>query len=102
MLKPPKPLSELKIPQPADVTLNNLSFSYGGVTVFSGLSLTAHIGDIIGVTGPVACVKSTFGRAFLCEAPYGGSIRFGKRELIRSVPEYRRLYEAQTGGRGTP
>ncbi len=24
MLKPPKPLSELKIPQPADVTLNNL------------------------------------------------------------------------------
>lgn len=24
-------------------TLNNLSFSYGGVTVFSGLSLTAHI-----------------------------------------------------------
>lgn len=81
MLKPPKPLSELKIPQPADVTLNNLSFSYGGVTVFSGLSLTAHIGDIIGVTGPVACGKSTFGRTFLCEAPYGGSVRFGKREL---------------------
>ena len=29
MLKPPKPLSEVKIPQHADVTLNNLSFSYG-------------------------------------------------------------------------
>ena len=43
MLKPPKPLSEVKIPQHVDVTLNNLSFSYGGVTVFSGLSLTAHI-----------------------------------------------------------
>ncbi len=81
LLKSPEPLAALSVPQPAPVTIENLSFAYGGVPVFSGLSLTAQPGDIIGVTGPVACGKSTFGRVFLCEAPYGGSVRFGGREL---------------------
>lgn len=77
----PAPLETLKIAPPADVTLSELSFAYGEAPIFSGLSLTAHPGDIIGVTGPVACGKSTFGRVFLCEAPYGGSVRFGDKEL---------------------
>ena len=81
LMKSPEPLAALSVPQPAPVTIENLSFAYGGVPVFSGLSLTAQPGDIIGVTGPVACGKSTFGRVFLCEAPYGGSVRFGGREL---------------------
>ena len=81
LMRAPEPLEPLKIPQPADVTLEALSFAYGAKPIFSGLSLTAHPGDIIGVTGPVACGKSTFGRVFLCEAPYGGSVRFGGREL---------------------
>lgn len=38
------------------------------------------------MTGPVACGKSAFGRVFLCEAPYGGSVRFGKRELSSFDP----------------
>ena len=86
LMKMPEPLEALEIPQPADVTLEGLSFTYGGEPVFSGISLTAHPGDIIGVTGPVACGKSTFGRVFLCEAPYGGSIRFGRKELSRLSP----------------
>ena len=86
LMKMPESLEALEIPQPADVTLEGLSFTYGGEPVFSGLSLTAHPGDIIGVTGPVACGKSTFGRVFLCEAPYGGSIRFGRKELSRLSP----------------
>ncbi len=49
--------------------------------LFSGLELTACRGQIIGVTGPVACGKSTLGKAFLCEQPYGGSIRLDGREL---------------------
>ena len=80
-LTSPAPLETLKIAPPADVTLSELSFAYGEAPIFSGLSLTAHPGDIIGVTGPVACGKSTFGRVFLCEAPYGGSVRFGDKEL---------------------
>ena len=51
-----------------------------------GLNLTAHPGDIIGITGPVACGKSTLGRVFLCEAPYAGSVRFGKTELSALTP----------------
>ena len=81
LMKSPEPLAALSVPQPAPVTIENLSFAYGGTPVFSGLSLTAQPGDIVGVTGPVACGKSTFGRVFLCEAPYGGSVRFGGREL---------------------
>ena len=68
------------------MTLENLSFSYGEKPVFAGLSLTAHPGEIIGVTGPVACGKSTFGRVFLCEAPYGGSARFGEKEFSALTP----------------
>ena len=41
---------------------------------------------IIGITGPVACGKSTLGRVFLCEAPYAGSVRFGKTELSALTP----------------
>ena len=74
------------------VTLENLSFSYGETPVFSGLSLTAQPGEIIGVTGPVACGKSTFGRVFLCEAPYGGSAKFGRTEFSALPP--RRLAAA--------
>ena len=40
----------------------------------------------IGVTGPVACGKSTLGRVFLCERPYGGSVRIGGRELSELSP----------------
>lgn len=86
LMRSPEPLEPLAVPEAADVTLENLSFSYGGAPIFSDLSLTAHPGDIIGVTGPVACGKSTFGRVFLCEAPYGGSARFGKRELSKHTP----------------
>ena len=86
LMKAPEPLDALEIPQAEDVTLENLSFTYGEEPVFAGLSLTAHPGDIIGVTGPVACGKSTFGRVFLCEAPYGGSARFGAKEFSALAP----------------
>lgn len=86
LMKSPEQLELLVVPKPADVTLDNLSFAYDDQQIFSGLSLTAHPGDIIGVTGPVACGKSTFGRTFLCESPYKGSIRFGKRELSDFTP----------------
>ena len=86
LMKQPEELDPLRIPEPADVTLENLSFAYGGEPVFTGLSLTARPGDIIGITGPVACGKSTLGRVFLCEAPYGGSARFGGTEFSALTP----------------
>ena len=86
LIKSPEALEPLAVPAPADVTLENLSFAYGDTPVFSGLTLTAHPGDIIGVTGPVACGKSTFGRVFLCEVPYGGSAKFGQKEFSALTP----------------
>ena len=86
LMKLPEELAPLAIPAPADVKLQDLSFAYGEEPIFSGLTLTAHPGDIIGVTGPVACGKSTLGRVFLCELPYGGSVQFGQREFATLTP----------------
>ena len=86
LMKTPEMLEPLTVPEPADVKLENLSFAYTEEPVFSGLTLTAHPGDMIGVTGLVACGKSTFGRVFLCEAPYGGSARFGEKEFSALTP----------------
>lgn len=86
LMKLPKELAPLAIPAPGDVKLQDLSFAYGEEPIFSGLTLTAHPGDIIGVTGPVACGKSTLGRVFLCEMPYGGSAQFGQREFAALTP----------------
>ena len=86
LMASPEMLELLAVPAAAGVEIENLSFAYGSEPVFSGLSLTVQPGDIIGVTGPVACGKSTLGRAFLCEAPYGGSVKFGGKELSALTP----------------
>ncbi len=86
LMTSPETLEPLTVPAAAGVEIENLSFAYGSEPVFSGLSLTVQPGDIIGVTGPVACGKSTLGQAFLCEAPYGGSVKFGGKELSALTP----------------
>ena len=86
LMTSPEVLEPLTVPAAAGVEIENLSFAYGSEPVFAGLCLTAQPGDIIGVTGPVACGKSTLGQAFLCEAPYGGSVKFGGKELSALTP----------------
>lgn len=82
LLQPPQTVPELPPAPPAELAVSGLSFAYpGGSELFSGVSFSAHPGQIIGITGPVACGKSSLGKVFLCETPYGGSIRFGGREL---------------------
>lgn len=71
----------------AALTATHAGFAYpGGSNIFTDLSLSAQPGQIIGVTGPVACGKSTLGRMLLCEYPYQGSLRFGDRELSSLRP----------------
>ena len=87
LMKTPEELAPLEIPSAQTLDVSQLSFGYeGDAPVFENLSFTAKPGDIIGVTGPVACGKSTLGRVFLCEQPYGGSICFGGRELSTLTP----------------
>lgn len=81
LMNMPEQLETLDIPKSEDVTISDLSFAYGDTPVFSGLNLTVRPGEIVGITGPVACGKSTLGRVFLCEAPYSGSVRFGSKEI---------------------
>lgn len=81
LMNMPEQLETLDIPKSENVTISDLSFAYGDTPVFSGLNLTVRPGEIVGITGPVACGKSTLGRVFLCEAPYSGSVRFGGKEI---------------------
>ena len=74
-------------PSAAALTATHAGFAYpGGSNIFADLSLSAQPGQIIGVTGPVACGKSTLGRMLLCEYSYQGSLKFGDRELSSLRP----------------
>ncbi len=87
LMKQPEALPALNIPAAGTLSIRELCFAYdGNAPIFEGLSLDAKPGDIIGVTGPVACGKSTLGKAFLCEHPYGGSIRLNGKELSEMPP----------------
>lgn len=98
------------VARPATLTMERVSFAYDATSARNGVSsagasatagsgtpsasgfalhdlnLTVRPGEIVGVTGKVASGKSTFGRLFLAERPYGGSIRFGGRD-IRNASE---------------
>lgn len=64
------------------VAADHLTFAYpGSDPIFRDISFTAKPGQIIGITGPVACGKSTLGKMFLCEYPYEGHLICGGREL---------------------
>ena len=76
--------------KPDTLEVRHLSFAYsGGRDIIHNLSFDAAPGQIIGITGPVACGKSTLGKTFLCEYPYFGDIRYGGKELSRMDPKKR-------------
>lgn len=65
-----KKLSEQNI-----VVVDNVSFHYeGNKNLFSNVSFSAKAGEIIGITGPVACGKTTLGKLFLGELAHEGII----------------------------
>lgn len=63
--------------------VTDLSFTYPNRNepVFENCSFVAHRGEIIGITGPVACGKSTLGWALQGLAPYQGKILIDGVEL---------------------
>jgi len=90
-----KPQKDEQEPGESEGTANrleveHLSLTYpDGKKVLNDISFTAEKGQMIGITGPVACGKSTLGRAFLCEYPYEGAIRMDGRELQKMKPDER-------------
>lgn len=65
------------------LTADNFSFRFTteDAYIWNQLSFTCKSGEFIGITGPVACGKSTFGKVILGELPYGGTIRLNSTEL---------------------
>ena len=62
--------------------VQHLNFSYpDGKKILKDVSFSAKKGQMVGITGPVACGKSTLGKAFLCEYPYEGKILLDGKEL---------------------
>ncbi len=73
---------EVKMQSSGVLEVSDVSFAYpGGEKIYENFNLLASPGQIIGVTGAVACGKSTLGKTFLCEYPYEGRIRFHGKEL---------------------
>ena len=70
------------VQEPGTLEVSHVSFAYpGGEKIYEDFNLSATPGQIIGVTGAVACGKSTLGKTFLCEYPYEGRICFHGKEL---------------------
>ena len=79
--------SEIRYRNVKQLQVRHLNFAYpDGKQILKDISFKAEKGQMIGITGPVACGKSTFGRVFLCEASYGGSARFGGKEFSALTP----------------
>lgn len=75
-----------RVKDKAELDVENLSFAYpGGSDIYRDVTFKAEPGQIIGVTGAVACGKSTLGKTFLCEYPYEGSIKVNGKEL-KDIP----------------
>ena len=72
---------------------DSISFAFPGQNeLFTDVCLTAYPGQIIGVTGPVACGKSTLGKVLAGEYPCEGSIRFGDEETDMAQRRYQTGY----------
>lgn len=64
------------------LTVQDLSFHYPNANdLFKHISFTLQKGEILGVCGKVASGKSTFGKLFLQEMPYKGSISIEKQNV---------------------
>lgn len=67
---------------PSPLVVDHLQFAYpGGHSILHDISFQAAPGSILGITGPVACGKSTLGKVFLGEYPYEGRITYAGRPL---------------------
>ena len=63
------------------LAVEHVTFGYTEEPLFSDLNFKAKAGDIIGITGEVACGKTTLGKLFLNVLPYQGSITLNRKPL---------------------
>lgn len=72
-----------------NIKVENLYFRYGDDYIIKNLNFSAKENEIIGITGPIGCGKSTLGKIFLGEYDYEGSLTIDNKEL-RDYSEFER------------
>lgn len=81
MVKQKEPDTVHSIPV-ASLSFRNVSFHYSNTqNLFQNVSFSIHNGEILGVTGHVACGKSTLGKLLLQQYPYNGTIQVNGTDL---------------------
>lgn len=88
LLKKEDSLPERPVLKADWLEVNHLSFAYENHMVLKDISFHARPGEILGVTGEIACGKSTLGKMFLENSGYQGSILVNGRELFDLEKEY--------------
>lgn len=69
-----------------ELSFIDVSFEYpNGPLLLNNVNFKAEKGQIIGITGKIACGKTTLGKLLLNNYPYTGNIYLDKREL-RTIP----------------
>lgn len=91
-------ITEEKPAEISSLEVHHLSFAYPeGKKILDDITFSAKKGQIVGITGPVACGKSTLGKIFLCEYPYEGEIYVDNRELGGMTETDRRRFIGYLG-----
>jgi len=69
------------------ITVRNLSKSFKGQSVLTGIDLDIAAGEVVAIIGPSGSGKTTLLRCLnLLETPDGGSIRVGEIEIDAGKP----------------
>ncbi|MBU2192185.1 MAG: ABC transporter ATP-binding protein, partial [Alphaproteobacteria bacterium] len=75
-----------------NITLNNVSKSFGATVIIPGLDLTIEDGEFVVFVGPSGCGKSTLLRLIAgLEDTSGGSISIDGRDVTGEAPAKRKL-----------
>lgn len=80
---------ELRIAAGLSLSVRDVTFAYSGQDVlFAGVTFQAKQGEIIGITGKIACGKSTLGKLLIGELPYRGEIFLGDIRFSNRGEQY--------------
>ncbi|QIY60301.1 ATP-binding cassette domain-containing protein [Streptomyces sp. RPA4-5] len=81
------------------IDIESLSKSFGPRTLWSGIDLTVHSGQMIALTGPSGSGKSTLLNCLgLLDTPTSGAIRYQGKEITRLGPRRARLFRRDVLG----
>lgn len=75
------------------LSVSDLSFAYpsaasGRKYLFNGANFSVKPGQIVALSGPVACGKTTLGKILIGEQPYEGCIKVGEQVLSAEGDSY--------------